>query len=315
MIKKILFLIVLAITSTVVFGQNDPFVSLNMFNRMFYNPGYAGDGNEIEAKILAREQWMGFKNGAPQTQFFNIDAPFKLFRHQHGVGMSIINDKIGNSGNIGLDISYAYRKRLMQGNLGIGIGLNMTNSNFTGTWKFPENNIDPSVPEVSEKPMVFDMNFGLYYKSDNLFLSMSARNLLNSSMKFKNPNKNSTYIGRQIYFSTGYNYQLSNPMFEIEPIVFLGTDFSSTQASITSIVTYNKRFFGGAGFKMSNEITDVTVLAGIDLPSGIELSVAYDINTTRIIKVSSGSFEFMLGYSFNLDMDKDNRKHKSIRYL
>lgn len=315
MIKKIIFLIASTVVSLTIYSQNDPFVSLNMFNHMFYNPGYAGDGNEIEAKLLAREQWMGFKNGAPQIQFFNIDAPFKLFRQQHGVGMSIINDKIGNMGNIGLNMSYAYRKKLMQGSLGIGVGLNMINSNFSGTWKYPENNIDPNVPAVSEKPLVFDMNFGLYYSSDNLFLSISGRNLANSSMKFKEPNKKNTYIGRQIYFSTGYNYQLSNPMFAIKPIVFLGTDFSSTQASVTGILSYNRRFFGGIGVKMSNEITDVTVLAGIDLPSGIEVSLAYDINTTRIRKVSSGSFELMLGYSFNLDMDKDNRKHKSIRYL
>ncbi len=315
MIKKLLNLFILLSLSFVVYSQNDPFMSLNMFNHMFYNPGYAGDGNEIEAKILGREQWMGFDNGAPRTQIFNIDAPFKLFSQQHGVGMSIINDKIGNLGNIGLNISYAYRRNMLQGSLGIGLGANLLNSTFTGAWKFPETNIDPNVPDISDKPLLIDGNIGLYYSSDNLFLSISGRNILNSSMKFKTENKSSTYIGRQIYFSTGYNYQMSNPIFFIKPIVFVATDFSSTQLQFTTILSYNKKFFGGVGLKASNDITDAVVLAGIDLSNGFTLSAAYDINTTRIIKSSSGSFEFMVGYSFNLDMDKDNRKYKSIRYL
>ena len=56
-------------------------------------------------------------------------------------------------------------------------------------------------------------------------------------------------------------------------------------------------------------------LAGVDLPSGIEVAVSYDIGTSRMQNVSDGSFEFMLGYSFSLDIDKDNRKYKSVRFL
>ena len=119
-----LLTIVLVTLASVASGQTENFSSLSMFNYMYYNPGYAGDGNEIEARALVRSQWMGFE-GAPQTQTFSIDAPFKLFGIRNGAGLTIINDEIGNFQNIGLNFSYAYRRQMLQGEVGFGAGLSM----------------------------------------------------------------------------------------------------------------------------------------------------------------------------------------------
>jgi type IX secretion system PorP/SprF family membrane protein len=321
--KYILF-IVIVFVSLNVFGQTANYSSLYMFNQMYYNPGYAGDGNDIEAKVLVRNQWMGFP-GAPNTQTFNIDAPFKLFHLQHGAGISIINDKYGFNSNVGINISYAYRRSLIQGDLGIGVGLNMVNHALNadtegGTWIKGDSGTDPSIPELGATvPLIFDMNLGLFYKADNLYMSISTMNALSSQIKYLQSegvdNLSSTdgsFIGRQVFFSTGYDYQLANPLFAIQPGVFIATDFASTQWSLSATVTYNKRFFGGLTYKRTDA---ATIFAGIDLPSGINLAVSYDVTTSRIIRSSSGSFEFMAGYSFSLDLDKDNRKFKSVRFL
>jgi len=302
------------------FGQNGNFSSLPMFNQMYYNPGYAGDGHDIEARVLVREQWMQFP-GAPRTQTFNIDAPFQLFNQSHGVGMSIVNDILGNFSNTELNISYAYRKSLIEGELGMGLGLNMISHSFKSEWRVSDGgdgSSDGVIPtNASQRPLLFDANIGVYYKTDNLYLSISGKNLFDTKVKYIKAGNSTniekqTLIGKQIYFSTGYDYQLSNPMFSIKPGVFIATDFSSTQLSVSGILTYNKRFFGGVSYKY---IDAVTFLAGISLPSGIHAAVSYDITTSRIIKFSTGSFEFMAGYSFNLDMNKDNRKYKSVRFL
>lgn len=301
------------------FGQNANYSSLYMFNQMYYNPGYAGDGNDIEFKGLIRNQWMGFP-GAPNTQTFNIDAPFKLFHQQHGAAISIIIDEFGNFRNTGLNISYAYRRSLVQGDLGIGAGLSMLNHTIDGEWIKNEGTVDPSIPEPgATAPLIFDLNLGLYYRSDNLFMSVSMMNAMRSHVNYLNEEgvnnvstNNSSFFGRQVFFSTGYEYQLANPMFAIQPGAFVATDFASTQVTVSGIVTYSRKVFAGLSYKQTDA---VTVLAGIDLPSGINVAVSYGLNTSRIIRSSTGSFEFMVGYSFNLDMDKDNRKFKSVRFL
>ncbi len=303
------------------FAQNGNYSSLPMFNQMYYNPGYAGDGNDIEARVLVREQWMKFP-GAPRTQTFNVDAPFKLFRQRHGVGLSIVNDGYGNFSNTELNISYAYRKSLIQGEVGIGIGLNMVSHGFAdgAEWKAPDGtngSSDGIIPSnLSQQPMLFDANLGVFYRADNLFLSISSRNIFDTQVEYLSNEGSSTgkqkLIGKQVYFSTGYDYQMPNPMFSIQPGAFVATDFASTQINISGIVTYNKRFFGGMSYKPTDA---VIFIAGIDLPSGIHAAVSYDLTTSRIIKIGKGSFEFMAGYSFSLDIDKDNRKYKSVRFL
>lgn len=299
-------------------GQTANYSSLYMFDQMYYNPGYAGDGNEIEAKVLVRNQWLGFP-GAPNTQTFNIDGPFKLFHQQHGAGISIITEKYGNFSNAGLNISYAYRRSLIQGDLGIGIGLYMMNQTIENEWIQNEPN-DPSIPDVGATiPLIFDLNLGLFYRADNLYMSVSTMNTLSSRVKYLNStsvgnlsSNDGSFIGRSVFFSTGYDYQLANPMFSIQPGAFIATDFASTQLSISGIITYNQRIFGGFTYKTTDA---VTIMAGIDLPSGINIAVSYDLNTSRVIRSSAGSFEFMAGYSFSLDLDKDNRKFKSVRFL
>lgn len=324
MLKKYILIILAVSFFEQINAQSGNFSSLSMFNQMYYNPGYAGEGNDIEARILSRNQWMNMP-GAPNTFTFNVDAPFRLLGQSHGAGLSIVNDVLGNLSNTEVNISYAYRKSLMQGELGIGIGLNMISHGFAADakWLAPdgsEGKDDILIPSnTSQRPLLFDANIGLYYKADNLFLSVSSRNAFNTEVEYVSEETGSTpastkqlLIGKQVYFSTGYDYQLPNPMFSVQPGAFVGTDFSSTQINISGLVTYNKRFFGGLAYKPTDAII---FIAGIDLPSGIHAAVSYDVTTSRIIKYGYGSFEFMAGYSFSLDIDKDNRKYKSVRFL
>lgn len=312
-----LLTIVLVTLASVASGQTENFSSLSMFNYMYYNPGYAGDGNEIEARGLVRNQWMGFE-GAPQTQTFSIDAPFKLFGIRNGAGLTILNDEIGNFQNIGLNFSYAYRRQMLQGEVGFGAGLSMTNQSFKGSWVFPDGGAnDPWVPQNTEdKPMFFDMNLGFYYSSENVYLSCSMRNLLQSQIKYTSTaageEVKSSYFARQLFVGAGYEYQLTNPLFTLKPNLFIATDFATTTFSLSGILTYNEKFYGGVAYK---PIDAIVFLAGISLPSGIEVAVSYDLSTSSIINYSSGSLEFMLGYSFSLSKDKDNRKYKSVRFL
>ena len=298
-------------------AQTENFSSLSMFNYMYYNPGYAGDGNEIEARGLLRSQWMGFE-GAPQTQTFSIDAPFKLFGIRNGVGVTIINDEIGNFQNIGLNFSYAYRRQMLQGEVGFGAGLDWTSHSFKGQWVFPDGGTsDPWVPQNTEdKPMFFDMNLGFYYSSENVYLSCSMRNLLQSQIKYSSTTAGAeikpSYCARQLFMGAGYEYQLANPLFTIKPNLFIATDFATTSFQLAGILTYSEKFYGGVAYK---PIDAITFLAGISLPSGLEVAVSYDLTTSSIINYSNGSFEVMLGYSFSLDRNKDNRKYKSVRFL
>ena len=74
-----------------VFSQQDPQFSQNMFNKLANNPGYAGSNQAICVTMLHRSQWMGFE-GAPKTLNLSVDAGIPAIHG--GVGLNIVKDEI-----------------------------------------------------------------------------------------------------------------------------------------------------------------------------------------------------------------------------
>ncbi len=65
--KKILSFSLLIFAATALFGQQDPQFTQFMYNKLGYNPGYAGSGDGTSVTALIRRQWMGLE-GAPGAQ-------------------------------------------------------------------------------------------------------------------------------------------------------------------------------------------------------------------------------------------------------
>ncbi|WP_298648173.1 type IX secretion system membrane protein PorP/SprF, partial [uncultured Proteiniphilum sp.] len=90
------------------------------------------------------------------------------------------------------------------------------------------------------------------------------------------------------------------------------TDFSMTQVQATLRLEYNKRFSGGASWRLDD---GYVLFAGATIRD-VELGYAYGLHTTGSGKNSRGSHELYLRYDFPLDYFKPKRQpHKSIRLL
>ena len=105
-------LITLACLFSTVFianAQQDPQFSQNMFNRLMFNPGYAGTSGSICVTGINRSQWMGFE-GAPKTFVLGVDMPIEAIKG--GVGLTLIQDKIGVENNVYAKLAYSYHLKL-----------------------------------------------------------------------------------------------------------------------------------------------------------------------------------------------------------
>ncbi|MFK7933654.1 MAG: PorP/SprF family type IX secretion system membrane protein, partial [Saprospiraceae bacterium] len=109
------FLILLALTAT---AQQDQQYTQFMFNKLGYNPGYAGSQNAACITAIARNQWIGLE-GAPETQALTFNMP--VSGQRVGVGANIIRNTIGESENVTVDAAYAYRIPMGNGMLGLGM--------------------------------------------------------------------------------------------------------------------------------------------------------------------------------------------------
>jgi len=297
-----------------VFSQQDPLSSHYMFNTMTYNPGVAGTSGMICGTAINRQQWIGF-DGAPSTTIFSINAPFKPFKINSGVGLLVESDNIGFDKDINLSGVYSFIMDLGLGKLGIGINFGMLNKTLEPEWKIPTSDAhtpasgDLLIPENKESYIAFDAGLGLYYQAEKYYAALSVTHLNQPKIKFS---KGLPYMSRHYYLTAGYNLLLPNPSFELSPSVFAFSDGKVAQITVTTLVKYNKKVWGGVSYRAGDALIGII---GFELYNGIRLGYAYDFTISDIRKNSSGSHEFMVNYCFDLSLGRSPMKYKSIRFL
>ena len=310
------FLLIYIIANLAAIAQQDPQFTFNKMTQLTVNPGYAGSDGVFTGVILNRYQWVGIE-GAPQTLLFSIGGATEIFGAESGVGLNIVNDELGFQKNISVGIDYAYRKKISWGNLGIGASLGFYNMAFDSGnegWVSPDGSYwseyadDPGVPADGSQ-MALDLGFGVYLSSTDYYVGASVTHLNQASLLFGDQAR--TYLARHYYLSAGYNISLADPLFEIQPAVFLKTDMVSYQADITIDLVYKKRYSAGLNYRLNDA---VGVLLGFEMANGLRIGYAYDIMTSALARYGDGSHEIFLGYSFDLGKNR-SKKYKSVRFL
>ena len=108
------------------FGQQDPMFTKYMFNSLVFNPAYAGSWDHMTIGLIHRSQWVEIE-GSPTTQSLTLHTPLR--NERIGVGVSLVNDKIGPTNSTGLNLAYAYKIPLGKMKLSIGLQAGMENYN------------------------------------------------------------------------------------------------------------------------------------------------------------------------------------------
>ena len=316
LMKKIfcfLFLYIIAILAAI--AQQDPQFSFNKATQLTVNPGFAGNDGAMSGVILNRYQWVGIP-GAPKTLVFSVGTASKVFGLNSGVGFNIISDEIGFFKNISVGVDYAYRTKTSIGDLGIGTSLGFFNMSIKPEWYIPESDFHQSlsdetgiIPSTEASQLAFDMGIGAFLRSKDYFVGLSATHINRASIVLSDQAR--TYLARHYYLSAGYNIGLTDPLFELQPSVYIKTDGTAYQIDCLVDLVYKKRFSGGLNYRINDAIG---VLLGFELNNGLKIGYAYDIITSALSGYTGGSHEIYLSYSIDLGKNRI-KKYKSVRYL
>lgn len=285
-------------------AQQDPQFSQNMFNRLPVNPGFAGSNGSICGTALGRSQWLGF-DGAPTTFVLGVDAPVKVLKG--GVGLVLMSDAIGVENTVAARLAYAYRMKLGEGDLGIGLDLGIINKTL-GSGLNPLQAGDPNIPTSAVGATVFDAGLGVYYNTKQFYAGLSSTHIPQMTLDMGNAKYQAR---RHYYLMAGYNYQLANPDLVLVPSIFLKNGVL-TQFDINCNVHYKNRLWGGLSYRLQDA---VILMAGANVWKDLRLGLAYDINTSRLNPYNNGTLEFMLNYCFKVDVTKPRQVYRNVRYL
>lgn len=307
--KKILLTFAIALSSLFASAQQDYQFTHYMFDNLSFNPGYAGITKSICATVLLRQQWAGF-DGSPQTGLINVHAPVKFLRG--GLGLTYVNDQLGFEKNNLARLSYSYHLGLGAGDLGIGVSAGIIQKSINATWITPDGtpaDLDNAIATSGASDMVPDINFGVFYQTNQLYMGISATHLGQFDMAELNlQNVNHLWI------TAGYKYQI-NQEWVLRPSVLAKTDIASTQIDLNVNVLFRDMVWGGVSYRLSDAIAP---MLGYQTKIGdglLRIGYAYDVTTSKLRSYSSGSHDIMLNYCFNLEKPPVLQKSKNPRFL
>tara|TARA_R110002050_G_scaffold16652_3_gene50177 strand:- start:116 stop:1057 length:942 start_codon:yes stop_codon:yes gene_type:complete len=276
-------------------------------NDFVVSPTYAGIGDNLRIRANGLTQWVGVK-GAPDNQ--SLYADFRI-ADRSGVGISLYNDKNGNTRQTGVKFSFAHHIILdyySKQYLSFGISYNINTfkidiNNFNSTYDIPI--IDPF---ITDNRATSNNNFdiGILYRMKGFFFSFNANNVLEKKIDPIRVLEPSLLLNYQIY--SGYTIKGSkDSKVEIEPSVYYQM-FSSDKRSSTDVnIKYRKfnrkedYYWAGISYRFLNDQffkpLNVGPMAGFK-KSNFYFGYAYQLTLNDLSGFNSGTHVVTIGFDF-----------------
>lgn len=278
-------------------AQQDAQFTQYMYNGMFYNPAFAGKDGGYHFSALHRSQWLNYttssgQGGAPTTQL--ITAEGRLDAKNIGYGLSIVNDQIGATGNLEINLKGSYHKKIKRATLSFGGYVGM----FSSSLDYGELvvvNPEPNLPQSGkESQIAIDFGAGLLYDRGDYYIGLSSKHLSQPVFDFGDASY-ANQLKNHSYFLFGYRLRPMGQL-RIEPSLLIKTvSFNNFSYDVSVMATHQNKINGGIAYRGEESIS---LILGYSLlrDNSLKLGYAFDIVTGGLEAKSPTSHELMLRY-------------------
>lgn len=288
----VFLLAVLGLTSVV--AQQDAQYTQYMYNTVSVNPGYAGSRGNVSVAALHRSQWLGLE-GAPTTQTLNVHSPIGY--KGVGLGLSIVNDKIGPTSETSFDLDFSYTIRTSRDarlSFGLKGSANLLDVNYSQLDEYSE---DGSLYNQDiQNRLSPNIGVGVYYHTQKFYAGLSVPRFLETE-HFDSSSLSTAKEQMNFYFITGYVWDL-NPYLKFKPTLLTKiVRGAPLQVDLSANFLMNDKFVLGGAYRWDAAFSG---LAGFFVSDEMFLGLAYDREVTELGKATfnSGSFEVLIRYDF-----------------
>ena len=310
--KKIIIAVTVLLSGIGAVAQQDAMFTHYMFNTLAVNSGYAGSRDALTITGLHRSQWVSFP-GAPTTQTLTMHTP--LLNDKLGVGLSVLNDKIGPTNTTAIYGDFAYKLKVSEkAKLAFGLkgGINLMSNKLAGLKTDEGGDIAFSSNTASQ--LLPNFGFGMYYYSDKFYVGLSTPKLLENDYK-TNTTTGTTSVAseqRHYFLIAGTVFPIGESQkIKLKPTTFIKvTAAAPIEADLTLTALFNDKFWAGAMFRTGDALG---VLLGANITQQLSLGYSFDWSyTNTTFKYNGGSHEIMLRYDL---IYTDKGKIRSPRYF
>src|SRR5665647_1026418 len=158
--NRIILCILLILLPVHLMGQMFPLSDHYVVNALAINPAFAGCQDALSLTASYRNQWVGF-NDAPKSYILSVHTP--VFNDRVGLGLLIENNSIGIFKETSFLGNYAYRMKLGEGKLAMGLGFGVTIYNIAWNELVAADENDIQLMNNPSSAVIPDFSLGMYY--------------------------------------------------------------------------------------------------------------------------------------------------------
>lgn len=279
------------------FAQQKVQFTQYMFNGLVINPAYAGADEALSLTFIQRSQWNNVDN-APTTQ--TLSAHTLVKKKKLGLGLTLVNDKIGVHKNFSAMTSYAYHIRTGTSSylsMGLQAGIHRTRSDYASLNGASN---DPKLNDINISETFFDVGAGIYFRSPRFHAGLSAPELLPNKVSLSDTV--SVQLDRaNLFFFSKYKITVSESL-ELEPGMLLKylPDLPVSYDVNLSMI-YREVLTLGVSYRKAESVD--FLLRALITPQ-LQVGYAYDHTIGNVARLSNGSHELMINYLFRYSESK-----------
>lgn len=298
MISRILFLfIVLLVSYAHSLAQTDPIFTQYMNSIQTVNPAYAGMWQKVGIQVFTRQYYVG-QTGAPLTKSVSFYTPIK--NESNGVGLDIVDDRIGYERRITVTGDYAYQVRLnWQTYLRLGLKAGFINyQNLLTQYKlYPDGYLDPMFLADVDINFMVSWGIGAMVYNKDYYLSFSIPQIINNDFSANRNNYSSVAELRYAYLIGGYIFGKQRQIRFKPSFMIKGAIGGKLQMDLAANFLFQDKFWIGGMYRTNNSVAVVLQLV---LLKNLRLGYAIDYSLTQEFrKYQLGTHEVRLIYEYD----------------
>jgi type IX secretion system PorP/SprF family membrane protein len=306
--KKIigLFLLVLGIWTGAIAQQDFQYTQF-MFNKMSFNPAYAGTKGHWLLSAIYRKQWFGIDR-APQTATFNAHGA--IAKKRVGLGLSINYDQIGFSDRVGIETNYSYIIPFKNDSF---LSFGLRGGVYYRQIRWDEADLidqdDAAIPMAATSLIVPNFGAGIYYQSKSWYIGLSAPHLFVNQGDFNIASSSGVVepdFTQHFYAMGGFMFGLTEGVQIQQNLLVKYVMNAPASIDINVSFVFVERVLFGVTYRVGDS---VDALLQWQISPQLRIAAAYDFSITNLQRYNSGSIEAMISYWLVKDTDKQGQYH------
>ncbi|TNE69873.1 MAG: type IX secretion system membrane protein PorP/SprF [Bacteroidetes bacterium] len=294
--SKLYFILLVVLLPLGLSAQQEHQYTQYMYNKLSYNPAYAGIRGVPTMTAMYRNQWFKM-DGAPRSALISMHAP--VFTQRVGVGGVLSHHSIGLHRDVQLTATYSYNVLVTDNfSMRVGVSGNLRVLSLNFSEANPLTSYDPSLADKRMNDAFANFGAGIYGTfQERLYFGFSVPRIVQNSIGLNtDPDIMTARESRHFYGTTGGIIPLGKNLNFLPAVLVKYVKNAPIDVDVTLNIEVKEKVTTGVAYRAGGDGQgeSLDLLAYWQVNPRWGLGAAYDLTLTNLRSYTGGSFELLV---------------------